>query len=121
MEYIIPMEPCTTQDGIYTGNCINNKTTDFHPIRDIMVGKNKMEEEKIIVTKEQHEETKEWLSNIKDRRKMSKAIQEELSSRARKNKKTIYKCENCGFVLSTNWLYCPICGRKIDWRQEIEN
>ena len=71
-------------------------------------------ENKFEITEEQHEETKEWLNNIKDRRKTTKAILVSTSKRSRKIKKS-YKCENCEYLLENNWLYCPICGRKIDW------
>lgn len=80
-----------------------------------------MEEEKIIVTEEQHEETKEWLNNIKDRRKMSKAVPIQKTSRSKKTSLIKYKCENCGYVLSNNWLYCPLCGRKIDWGENVQD
>lgn len=29
-----------------------------------------------------------------------------------------YRCDKCGFVLGSDYVYCPNCGARLDWSQE---
>lgn len=29
-----------------------------------------------------------------------------------------YRCDKCGFVLESDYVYCPNCGAKLDWSQD---
>lgn len=95
----------------YSAKTLGYVEGECQHIVDQIIRENEMEkEEEINITKEQKEETKQWLNNLKDRRKTTKAIL--LSNKKGRAK---YRCENCKYILSNKWFYCPVCGRKIDW------
>ena len=97
----------------YSAKTLGYVEGECQHIVDQIIKENKMEEEEINITKEQKEETKQWLNNLKDRRKTTKAIL--LSNKKGRAK---YRCENCKYILSNKWFYCPVCGRKIDWENK---